>query len=285
MMTIATRNIKLFFRDKSSVFFSLLAVFIIIGLYVLFLGDMMVQGMAENMENPTFLINSWVMGGMLAVTSITTTMGAFGVMVEDRSSKILKDFYASPFKRSKLAAGYIISSFIIGVIMSLVTLAVAEIFIVAKGGEWLSLTNLFKIFGLILISVLSSSSIVYFIVSFFKSANAFATASTIIGTLIGFLTGIYIPIGSLPSSVQFVIKIFPPSHAAALIRQVMMQQASEISFANMPPGFADYFDQFMGATYKFGDHLVTTGESILILLITTVVFYGLSIINISRKMK
>ncbi len=33
------RNLKLFFRDKSAVFFSLLAVFIIIGLYRFFLGD------------------------------------------------------------------------------------------------------------------------------------------------------------------------------------------------------------------------------------------------------
>ncbi len=285
MMTIAMRNIKLFFRDKSSVFFSLLAVFIIIGLYVLFLGDMMIQGMNDNMNNPSFLINSWVMGGMLAVTSITTTMGAFGVMVEDRSNKILKDFYASPVKRSKLAGGYIISSFVIGVIMSIVTLAVAEIFIVSKGGEWLSIANLIHVFGLILIAVLSSSSIVFFMVSFFKSTNAFATASTVIGTLIGFLTGIYIPIGGLPESVQFVIKVFPPSHAAALIRQVMMEQATTISFVDVPSAYVEQFKLSMGVIYKFGEHTVTSGESILILLITTVVFYGLSIINLSRKMK
>ena len=35
------RNMLLFFRDKTTVFFSLLAVFIIIGLYALFLGDIM----------------------------------------------------------------------------------------------------------------------------------------------------------------------------------------------------------------------------------------------------
>ncbi len=38
MIGMAKRNLKLFFRDKSAVFFSLLAVFIIIGLYALFLG-------------------------------------------------------------------------------------------------------------------------------------------------------------------------------------------------------------------------------------------------------
>ncbi|MDF2686761.1 MAG: hypothetical protein K0S55_1944, partial [Clostridia bacterium] len=41
MITIAIRNLKLFFRDKSGVVMSFLAVFVILGLYVLFLGDIM----------------------------------------------------------------------------------------------------------------------------------------------------------------------------------------------------------------------------------------------------
>ena len=41
------RNITIFFRDKASVFFSLLSVLIIIGLYVLFLGDLMEQSMPD----------------------------------------------------------------------------------------------------------------------------------------------------------------------------------------------------------------------------------------------
>ena len=39
MNTFIKRNVRLFFRDRSAVFFSLLAVLIIIGLYALFLGD------------------------------------------------------------------------------------------------------------------------------------------------------------------------------------------------------------------------------------------------------
>jgi multidrug/hemolysin transport system permease protein len=72
----------------------------------------------------------------------------------------------------------------------------------------------------------------YYIVSWFKSINAFSTASSIVGTLIGFITGIYIPIGSVPEAVQMVIKIFPPSHAAVLFRSVMMEQAEKITFAD-----------------------------------------------------
>ena len=284
MRHIALRNMRLYFRDKTSVFFSLLAVIIIIALYVFFLGDMMIQGL-DQFTNPAFLIDSWVMSGMLAVASSTTTMGAFGIMVEDRSNNILKDFYASPISRAKLAAGYIVSSFVIGVIMSLVTLTIAEIYIVARGGELLSLNSFLQLFGLIFLSVMAGSAIIYFVVSFFKSSNAFATASTVIGTLIGFLTGIYIPIGNLPEAVQTVIKCFPPSHAAALMRQVMMQRPLEIAFSGAPQQYVDQFNYSMGVYFKLGDHLITTTESILVLVATTVIFYALSIVSLSRKSK
>ena len=47
MIAFAKRNLKLFFRDKSSVFFSLLSVLIVLGLYVLFLGDQLVSSMKD----------------------------------------------------------------------------------------------------------------------------------------------------------------------------------------------------------------------------------------------
>lgn len=284
MIWIAKRNIRIFFRDRTAVFFSLLAVFIIIGLYVLFLGDTITSGMG-NIKGARFLIDSWIMAGLLAVTSVTTTMGAFGIMVEDQSSKIIKDFLASPIKRSDLVGGYIVSSFAIGVLMSIITFVLAEVYIVAGGGELLPLLSMLKVFALILLSVLSGSALVLFMVSFFRSQNAFATASTIIGTLIGFLTGIYVPIGSLPSAMQWVIKIFPVSHAGVLLRQVFMARPMAISFADAPAEAVSSFNQQMGVTFTFGKTVLGMSGSILILIATAIVFYALAIWNVSRKRK
>jgi len=282
MITICKRNLKVFFRDKSSVFFSLLAVFIIIGLYVLFLGDTITSGM-KDVPNARFLMDSWIMAGLLAVTSITTTMGAFGIMIEDKTRKIEKDFLTAPIKRSQLVGGYILSSFVIGLIMTLITFVLAEVYIVAYGGEILPIESIFKVLGLIVLSVLTGSSMVLFMVSFFKSQNAFATASTILGTLIGFLTGIYIPIGSLPEAVQYVIKVFPISHAGALFRQIMMEVPMSTAFANAPESVIANFKNTLGVTYKFGDYVACPTTSILVLCATVVIFYCLAILNISRK--
>ncbi len=284
MIAFTVRNLKVFFRDKSAVFFSLLAVFIIIGLYALFLGDVWVNSLTE-VTNARFLMDSWIMAGLLAVTSVTTTMGAFGTMVDDSSKKISKDFYSSPVRRSSLAGGYILSAYIIGVIMSIVALIIVEIYIVINGGALLSLLSVIKVLGLILLSTFTNTALVFFMVSFFKSQNAFATASTIIGTIIGFLTGIYLPIGQLPETVQTVIKVFPISHAAALMRQIIMQAPLKDAFASAPDVYRTDFEETMGVIFKLGGHTVTALESVLVLLITALVFYALAIINISRKRK
>jgi multidrug/hemolysin transport system permease protein len=111
MRYLLKRNLLIFFRDKSSVFFSLLSVFIIIGLYVLFLGDMIVQGMSD-MPGARFLMDSWIMSGLLAVTPITTSLGAMGTIIVDKKYGLYKDFAVSPLKRSTITGGYVVSAFL-----------------------------------------------------------------------------------------------------------------------------------------------------------------------------
>ncbi len=284
MISFGIRNLKVFFKDKSSVFFSLLAVFIIIGMYALFLGDVWSNSMSE-LSGVRFLMDSWIMAGVLAVTSVTTTMGAYGIMVQDKEKKITKDFAASPVGYRNILGGYIIGAVVIGIIMSLITLVLAELYILAGGGELMSLSALLKVLGLIVLGTLCNSSIVLFLVSFFKSNNAFATASTIIGTLIGFLTGIYLPIGQLPESVQLVVKCFPVSHGAVLFRQVMMEAPIAASFNGAPVQTVSEFENMLGVTLKFGDATVTPITSVVVLLATAAVFYTLALFSISRKQK
>ena len=283
MIGFARRNLLNFFRDKTAVFFSLLAVFIIIGLYALFLGDIWVNSLPD-MAGVRYLMDSWIMAGLIAVTSITTTMGAFGIMVEDRAGKIVKDIHSSPLRRSSIAGGYIVSSYLIGVIMSLVTVLLAEAYVLANGGSLLSPEAFGKVFLLILLSCAASTALVLFIVSFFKSTNAFATASTILGTMMGFLTGIYIPVGQLPQAVQWVVKIFPVSHAAVLLRQVMMQDALTNTFAGAPYSAVSNFRLTMGMDFAGpSGGVIPAYASMLILAATALIFFGLSVMNLSRK--
>lgn len=284
ILKLISRNLKLYFRDKTSVFFSMLGVFIIILLYLTFLGDMMVSYAADEFSaypniDVGFMMDSWIMAGVIAVATITTTLGSYGVMVTDNTSKVVNDFRVSPIKRSVIVLAYIISSFIVGFLMSMAALAFAEFYILISGGQLLSFMALIKTLGVVALSVLMSSSIIFFIISLIKSNSAFGAVSTVVGSLIGFLMGVYIPIGNLPSGLQTVIKAFPFSHAAILLRQVMMSEAVDLSYV------PDQFKLFVGVNFEVNDDLLSTFASIAYILISSIVFFGLGVLLISRKRK
>ena len=281
MSALIKRTMKLYFRDKASVFFSLFAVLIIVGMYVLFLGDVWTQEM--EFENPKTVMDSWIMAGLLAVVTLTTTMGAFGIMVEDRHNKISKDFYSSPVSRSRLAGGYIIGAYFIGVIMSVLTFIVTQVYLTANGADFPDAEMILKVLGIILLSAFTNTAFLFFIVSFLKSQNAFGTASSIIGTLVGFLTGIYMPIGILPEAVQIIVKAFPPSHAATMFRRVLMEPMIKDAFEGAPAGAREEFSEQMGITLTWAGESIQPCVSIIILIAAGFLFYALSVINISRK--
>ena len=171
--------------------------------------------------------------------------------------------------------------------MSVIAFAVGELYIVASGGEILPFVSILKVLGMILLTVLAGSSMMFFVVSFFSSTNAFATASTVIGTLIGFITGIYLPAGSMPESVATAVKIFPISHAASIFRKIFMEVPFERSFDGVPAMVSDVaipsIREELGVDFTIGSWEVSTLASILILIATSILFYVLGIAVISRK--
>lgn len=167
MLAFAKRNILLYFRDKATVFFSLLAVIILVALYVLFLGDMTAKQLPDFPAKRALLM-SWFIAGMLAITSMTTTLGSFGILVDDRANKTYMDFYSSPISRTKLVGGYIMSALVVGFIMCLCTLIASNLFLVATGEAMLSFGSMIAAIVVIILAVLASASMVLLLVSFSK---------------------------------------------------------------------------------------------------------------------
>jgi multidrug/hemolysin transport system permease protein len=174
--------------------------------------------------------------------------------------------------------GYIGSAFTVGTLVTLFTLALAEVFIVLQGGELLAPLTLLKTLGVLLLSVLASSALTTFIVGFFKTQSQFGAASTILGTMIGFVTGIYLPVGNLPDYAATVVKRFPLSHSAALFRQLLMGDTLDKAFAGAPLQVQREFADFFGVTLGVSPFL-----SIVILLATVAAFFGLSVLKEKLK--
>jgi len=283
LILFTSRNVKVFFRDRTAVVFSMFAALIVIALYFLFLGDT-ITASYEHIPGARTIVDSWAMAGLMAVVPVTASLGALGIMIQDKISGAVRDLTVSPMRRYEIVGGYVLSTFIVCTALSLLALTFAEAYIVYNGGSLLSSVQFAKVLGLVLLSVISSSAIMFVVALFISSNNAYSAVSTIVGTMIGFLTGVFVPIGVLPSAVGTVVKIVPASHSASLFRQVMME-GPMISMEGMPPEEMLEFELDMGVKFGFGDGLVTTEMSLLILVAVAAAFFIFAVLMLSVKRK
>jgi len=284
--SLVKRNIKVFLRDRSSVFFSFLSVIILIGVYILFLGNNMRTWISVAPEGTAwigYLVDSNIMAGVLVVNSITITLGMFGNMIEDNQTGRIKGLTVTPINRFTIILGYLISAWITGIVLTVFMFVLVEVYIVVNGGVLLTLPSMVASLGLIVFNVITTSSIMFLIVSLIKSSNGFSILNTIVGTLIGFICGIYIPIAALGNFMGTVSKFIPFTYNAILMRQVFMKEAMDLVFGDQLPMYAESI-RFMGATNVelFGWE-ITPVWMVVILVATSALFLYLTYEVMKRR--
>jgi len=286
LVILATRNIKLYLRDKLSVFFSFLSSLIIILLYALFLKSNLTAASSQGVGFETYsswFVDSWLVAGLLVINSITVSLGVLGLMITDQSKNRLRSFLIAPISRNTIVFGYVLAAWVIGSVMTILTFILGEIYIVINGGELLSALAMLQVIGLILLNVFSNTSIIFCIVALIRSEGAYQTFSTILGTVIGFITGMYLPIGLLSAPVQAFTKFIPATYGVALTRQVMMRGPINMMFKDAPQAAITRFEKFFGSQVFIGDYQCPPILMIMILLLSGLVFIALSVMIINRK--
>ncbi|MDY0127963.1 MAG: ABC transporter permease [Candidatus Cloacimonadaceae bacterium] len=286
LVILATRNIKLYLRDKLSVFFSFLSSLIIILLYALFLKSNLTAASSQGVGFKTYsswFVDSWLVAGLLVINSITVSLGVLGLMITDQSKNRLRSFLIAPISRNTIVFGYVLAAWVIGSVMTILTFILGEIYIVINGGELLSALAMLQVIGLILLNVFSNTSIIFCIVALIRSEGAYQTFSTILGTVIGFITGMYLPIGLLSAPVQAFTKFIPATYGVALTRQVMMRGPINMMFKDAPQAAITRFEKFFGSQVFIGDYQCPPILMIMILLLSGLVFIALSVMIINRK--
>lgn len=271
-ISLVQRNSKLFLRDKLQVFFSFLSVMIVIGLYVIFLQKTQLDAIEAVVPLTTdikVMVNEWMVSGLISIVAVTTTLGVFGIYIRDLETKTNVDFLTTAISRTSIQLSYCFSAFIIGFLLTFIAFLCCQIFLIATGGAWLSWLDTLQVIGIIILSVLLSSVLNLFIVLFISSQSAFATVSTIVGTVIGFLCGVYIPIGALPEFVQKIIHFFPISHTTVLLRNVFMEDSINQVFPTAEVA-KDYMFTF-GVQYEINGTVIEPWLSVLFILATIII--------------
>ena len=264
------RNILIYMRDRGTVFYSILSTLIILGLMILFLGDMNSRDIVYALEqmggvrdaeadraNADHLIMMWTLAGVLVSNTVTVTMTVMGCMIEDERDRRLASFYVAPVKRFYVALSYIFSAWLIGILMCLLTLAVFQGYLAVTGQVLLNGTAWLQLSGMIVLNSFVYASAAYLLALFVHSMSAWSGLLTVIGTLVGFVGAVYLPMGALPEKVADVLKCLPVLHGAAMMRMVCTKEAVETTFAGLPAEAVEVFQEEMGITVVMGDEPVS----------------------------
>ena len=250
MLALIKRNFLLYFRNRSGVILSLFGAIIPFVLYIVFLKN-------NYKDHSSQLMDLWLIGGVLAVTGLTTTLAAFSRQVEDRERKVTDDLFITDLGPWGLQLSYLVSSVIIGFLMQVIMFAfMLSYFTLADkiSFEWGSLPYLML---LMLLNSLLATLINALIVQCFKSVDSLGKLATVVGATSGFLVGTYIPIGTLPSMAQNLMKLTPSNYMTSLFRQVLMKESLADTFANNSQPQAA-FEKTMGIRIEWRELLTRT---------------------------
>ena len=279
-VALAKRNVLCYIRDRQSVLFSLMGVLIVVLLYLLFLRNMLIESYPDlpGMDN---LVDVWVMSGILGIVPVTTCAGALQTMVEDRTGGRDRDLLVTPMGARSIALGYVLSTFVVGLLMGAMTLVICLVYLVVTGCP-LSIEGVLVTVVLLVPSALSASLVMFAIVSFIKSTGAFSGLFTVVSVMVGFLAGIYMPMGTMPTAMQVVGTLVPASHMAALFRDNLAQDALEQTFMGASPDVVSQFRYDMGFDLHLGDFAFDGSTMILYVMAVTIVSFVLATVRIRR---
>lgn len=260
LLGITKRNILIFFRDKTNVFFSLLAQFIILFLYLAFLKQTYVDTIKSNLvglesfvsdTDISNFINAWLLSGLVGSATITIALNSLIVMVADKEKKIDFDYLASPINGPIISLSYFLGAVINSYIVSAFILSVGLVFLSLIGNLYLTVGNVLLLYLVLLIAVMSSTLLMMLIVSFFKKGSSLSAFTGIVSAGIGFLIGAYMPISQFAKPIQYVANLIPGSHITCLFRNYLMSGPLEAINNNLAGYDGGMFMSTMKDVFSF----------------------------------
>lgn len=277
---IVRRNLTLFFRDRLNVFFSLLSGLILFLLYTLFLARLQVDGLEESLPRASrgdieAFVDSWMLSGIVLLTTVTSGIGAVSVFVDDRATERFGDFLVAPIRRTHLVLGYLVSSVTVAILMSGIIFALTLLQLGLVRGTWLSPGQVAAALGAMVLCCVAFTTLGSFGASFLKTTGSYSAFSTVVGTVLGFVAGSYIPVGSLPESVATVINALPFAQGAMLLRRPFTEDTLR-AVTDGNAGAVTDLSEFYGIDISVGEAAVPAWAAVTILVAVAVVFSVIS---------
>lgn len=289
LISLTQRNIKVFYRDKSRLIFSLFSPAIVLVLYEVFLKQNMINEFTQAFSSLSLsdsriegLVQSWIISGALYLTTLSAAAAAINGYSYDRIEKRFDDFFVTPISRFELALSYLLSTMIVTFIVTMILYLVSL----------LLLNNyLFFSWGIIeaifLESLLSSAILSFFSMVFVHSEGGATTVVSLVNSLGGFLAGVYISFGALGKTLVNILGCLPFAQGSTLFRyrfmNVKLEEILNTIPSNMRFEIKEKVYSSLGISMRVFDKSISTGWIQIIALIFIVVLTILASMSLNKK--
>lgn len=246
LCTLTKRHLKMFFKNKMTFFFSLMVPLVTILIYFLFLRGLEKTSVISFLQNPgpdidvdfssllnstsfinelTYLIDKWMLSGVIAVSCITVSFNTCYIMIADQENGVNRDFVSSPISKNIIVLSYFLYNFIVTFLINLIVLILVLFYIVWTGTFFFSFSDILLIVVIIIYSVISSTLVTIFLASFRKIAKNFNSVIALVSSGIGFLIGAFMPGNMVPSGVNYFMALIPGTYSTSLLRSSFLDSS------------------------------------------------------------
>ena len=296
---LTRRHFLVFFKNKVRLFYTLLVPVIIFCVYVLFLRALELStvqntlhelGISADATMQTYidtLVDSWMLSGIAALSTITVALQTNTVAVEDKQSGVNRDFASSPISRNVLIGSYVLFNFVVTLLICAVYLVICFIYLGCMQEFFLTAGDVCAVIGILIYATVSSTLMTVFICSYIKTEGTMASLVAIFSTAVGFLIGAYMPLGMLPVWVQTVCAFIPGTYACALLRYSFMatpiaELSEYVTQVLQLAGGEELISQLTGSfgyELRFFQTEVGPGFQALALAVFSVLFLALNVLS------
>lgn len=230
VFAFTVRNTKLFLRDKSTFFFSIMSTLIMILLYFLFIAKIYIDGINQNVtfiseQAAGFIVYLQMMAGVLVLNSMSLSLGMFTGMAKDFESQKLDSFLTTPVKKWELLISYLLGGIIVSFILNLFTWIITVLLIGLITGYWIFISTFLTAIIVLIVASMISSSVMILLTVIAKSSTALGVINGVAGTFLGFICGIYMPYTNLGKGVEAVGSFFPFTHLTIWFKNIVLNDA------------------------------------------------------------
>ncbi len=285
---LTRRHLLVFFRNKVRVFFTLMVPFIIFAIYILFLRDLEMTTARSILEeyglsfakDPSLelqvgtVIDSWMLSGIIAISTITVSLQTNTIIVSDRENGINRDFASSPISRNLLIVSYFAFNILVTTLICFIFLLVCLLYLACMGEFVLTFADFLLIFAVLVYSSVVSVLLTVFICSFISRDSTMASVNTLISTAVGFIIGAYLPISSMPAWARNVSAFFPGTFSCSLLRYSFMgtpiaalREYVTVNYPEFASGMLGQIEASFGYNFIFFGKSVAPGWQALVNLI------------------